>query len=318
MGESAALTDTALIERRVRRRRRILRESAIGLLFLLPWLIGLVAFYLGPILASLFLSFTNYDLIQAPVLVGISNYRRLLTDPIFWQSLKVTAIYAVVATPLQLILSFLLALLMNQNIRLRGLWRTIFYVPNLVPAIATAMLWLWVLDPSFGLMNAMLHSIGIKGPLWLESEVWALPSIILMSLWAGVGAPMLIYLAGLQGISSELYEAVDCDGGGTFAKFWHITVPMMTPVIFFNLIVNMIAAVQIFTGPYLLTQGGPANATLFYVLNIYDQGFQYFQMGYASALAWILFVIILLMTIVIFRWGDTWVYYESGGGIDVN
>ncbi len=282
-----------------------------GYVFILPWLVGLLAFVAGPIIASLYLSFTDYQVVQPPTFIGVANYQQLFGDGLFWQSLKVTAIYTVVTTPLQLCLSFLVALLMNQKVRLLGMWRTIYYVPNLVPAIATAMLWLWVLNPEFGLVNTLLRYFGIQGPLWLSSTRWALFSLIMMSLWGGVGAPMLIYLAGLQGISTELYEAVECDGGGGWAKFRYITVPMMTPIIFFNLVMNMIGALQVFSGPYLLTGGGPANATLFYVLYIYENAFQFFKMGYASALAWVLFIIILGMTVLVFKWSSMWVYYEG-------
>lgn len=290
---------------------RARREALEGYIFILPWLVGLVAFVVGPIVASLYLSFTDYQVVKPPSFTGLTNYKRLVGDDLFWQALKVTAIYVVVTTPLQLCLSFAVALLMNQKVRLLGLWRTIYYIPNLVPTIAVAMLWLWVLNPQFGLLNTLLRYVGIQGPLWLSSSRWALVSLIIMSLWSAVGAPMLIYLAGLQGISSDLYEAVACDGGGGWAKFRYITVPMMTPVIFFNLVMSMIASFQIFSGPYLVTGGGPANATLFYVLYIYQNAFQYFQMGYASALAWVLFVIILAVTVLVLRWSNMWVYYEG-------
>lgn len=290
---------------------RARREAVEGYIFILPWLVGLVAFVVGPIIASFYLSFTDYQIVKPPTFTGLANYQRLASDDLFWQALKVTAIYVVVTTPLQLCLSFAVALLMNQKVRLLGLWRTIYYIPNLVPTIAVAMLWLWVLNPQFGLLNTLLRYVGIQGPLWLSSSRWALISLIIMSLWSAVGAPMLIYLAGLQGISSDLYEAVACDGGGGWAKFRYITVPMMTPVIFFNLVMSMIASFQIFSGPYLVTGGGPANATLFYVLYIYQNAFQYFQMGYASALAWVLFVIILAVTVLVLRWSNMWVYYEG-------
>lgn len=290
---------------------RARREAVEGYIFILPWLVGLVAFVVGPIIASFYLSFTDYQIVKPPTFTGLANYQRLAGDDLFWQALKVTAIYVVVTTPLQLCLSFAVALLMNQKVRLLGLWRTIYYIPNLVPTIAVAMLWLWVLNPQFGLLNTLLRYVGIQGPLWLSSSRWALISLIIMSLWSAVGAPMLIYLAGLQGISSDLYEAVACDGGGGWAKFRYITVPMMTPVIFFNLVMSMIASFQIFSGPYLVTGGGPANATLFYVLYIYQNAFQYFQMGYASALAWVLFVIILAVTVLVLRWSNMWVYYEG-------
>jgi len=286
------------------------REAIEGYLFILPWLLGLVIFILGPIIVSFYFSLTNFEVVKPPVFVGVENYGRLIRDPLFWQALKVTCIYVAVSTPLGLLLSFAIALLMNQKVRFVSLWRTIFYLPTLVPVIASTMLWLWIFNPQFGLLNTLLRYVGIEGPLWLGHSKWALPSLILMSLWT-VGGPMLIYLAGLQGIPTDLYEAADVDGAGGWAKFRAITIPMMTPVIFFNLVMNMILAFQVFTQAFIMTEGGPRYATLFYVLYLYQNAFKFFRMGYAAALAWVLFIVILILTALVFRSSALWVFYEG-------
>ncbi|MCX6046779.1 MAG: sugar ABC transporter permease [Chloroflexi bacterium] len=286
------------------------REALEGYLFILPWLLGLLIFILVPIIASFYFSLTSFEVVKPPIFVGLENYVRLIHDQLFWQALKVTCIYVVTSTPLGLILSFAIALLMNQKVRFVSLWRTIFYMPTLVPVIASTMLWLWIFNPQFGLLNTLLRYVGIEGPLWLGHSQWALPSLIIMSLWT-VGGPMLIYLAGLQGIPTDLYEAAEVDGAGAWAKFWAVTLPMMTPVIFFNLIMNMIFAFQVFTQAFIMTQGGPRYATLFYVLYLYQNAFKFFRMGYAAALAWVLFLAILLMTALVFRSSAIWVFYEG-------
>lgn len=286
------------------------REAIEGYLFISPWLLGLLIFTLGPIIASFYFSLTDFEVVRAPVWVGLQNFGRLWGDRLFWQALKVSSIYVFTAVPLGLVLSFALAMLMNQRVRYLSLWRTIYYVPTLVPVIASTMLWLWIFNPEFGLLNTSLRAIGIDGPLWLGHSQWALPSLILMSLWT-VGGPMLIYLAGLQGIPTDLYEAADVDGAGGWAKFWAVTVPMMTPVIFFNLIMNMIFAFQVFAQPFIMTEGGPRYATLFYVLYLYQNAFKFFRMGYASALAWVLFLVILVLTALIIRSSALWVFYEG-------
>lgn len=296
--------------RRPRRSTRARREAFYGYLFIAPWLLGLLIFLLGPILVSFYLSMTNYEVVKAPEFNGLANYRFLLGDRLFWQALRVTTIYVIVSVPLGLMLSFAVALLMNQKLRYLGFWRTIFYVPNLVPIIASSVLWLWLFNPQFGLFNTILQFVGIEGPNWLGHTRWALPSLILMSLW-NVGGPMLIYLAGLQGIPTDLYEACDIDGAGAFTKFFAVTIPMMTPVIFFNLVLGMINAFQTFAQSFIMTGGGPRYATLFYVLYLYQNAFQFFRMGYASALAWVLFLVILILTVFIFRSSSAWVYYEG-------
>jgi multiple sugar transport system permease protein len=286
------------------------REAIAGYLFILPWIIGFVVFLLGPIIASFYFSLTHYQVVQPPEWAGLANYRRLVQDDLFWQAMKVTTIYVAVSVPLGLVLSFFLALLMNQRVAGIGFWRTVFYLPNLVPLVAGTMLWLWMFNPRFGLINGFLSRFGIEGPLWLQSQQWALPSLIIMNLW-GVGGATLIYLAGLQGIPTDLYHAVEVDGGGALAKLKTVTIPQMTPVIFFNLILGLIAGFQVFAQPLIMTGGGPRYATLFVVLYLYQNAFSNFRMGYASAIAWALFVVILALTVLIFRFSNTWVYYEG-------
>lgn len=286
------------------------REAAEGYLAISPWLLGLVIFTLGPIIASLYFSFTDYEVVKSPTWIGLANYQRLADDRLFWQSLKVTGIYVAVSVPLGIFLSFAVALLMNQKVRLIGFFRTAYYMPNLVPAVGSAILWIWIFNPEFGLLNTSLAAIGIEGPLWLGHSKWALPALIIMSLW-GVGGGMLIYLAGLQGIPTDLYEAAEVDGASPWRRFLYITIPQMTPVLFFNLIMGIIGSFQVFTAGYIMTGGGPRYATYFYVLYLYNNAFQYFRMGYASALAWILAVIILFFTLLVFRSSSAWVYYEG-------
>lgn len=286
------------------------REAKEGFLFISPWVLGFIVFTVGPLIASAFFSFTDYEIVKPPIWIGLDNYRRMLQDRLFWQALKVTSIYVVGTVPVGIVLSFAVALLMNQKIKFLGFFRTAYYMPNLVPSVASAILWIWILSPQFGLLNTFLRSIGIEGPQWLGSVKWALPSLIIMSLW-GIGGPMLIYLAGLQGIPTELYEAAEIDGASSWKRFQHVTVPQMSSVVFFNLIMGIIGTFQVFTAGYIMTEGGPRYATLFYVLYLYNNAFRYFRMGFASALAWVLGVIILAFTLIVFRSSAMWVYYEG-------
>ncbi|MGQ9553986.1 MAG: carbohydrate ABC transporter permease [Anaerolineae bacterium] len=287
------------------------REAIEGYISISPWFLGLLLWTLGPIIASLYLSLTDYEVVKAPVFVGLKNYRHMFfADRLFWQSLKVTATYVFISIPLGISLSFAVALLMNQKVKALGFFRTAYYMPNLVPAVGSAILWIWIFNPEFGLLNTFLASIGIKGPMWLAHSKWALPALIIMSLW-GAGGGMLIYLAGLQGIPTDLYEAAEVDGAGTLARFRHVTIPQMTPVLFFNLVMGIIGSFQVFTAGYIMTGGGPRYATYFYVLHLYNNAFHYFRMGYASALAWVLALIILFFTLLVFRSSAAWVYYEG-------
>ena len=280
-------------------------------LFISPWIIGFILFGAGPIIASAVISFTDWSLLSSPRWVGLENYERLFTDRLFSVTVKNTFIYAIGSVSFGIIAGFLLALLLNQKVWGMALFRTIFYLPSVVAGIATALLWINIFHPDFGLINYTLAQFGIQGPGWLQSTTWAMPALIMMSVW-GAGGGMVIYLAGLQSIPEHLYEAAALDGAGPLRKFWHITVPMMSPVIFFNMIVGIISSLQAFVLILVMTNGGPANSTLVYGLYLYRTAFQYFEMGYASAMAWVLFIIIMLITALQFRLASRWVYYEGG------
>jgi multiple sugar transport system permease protein len=292
------------------------REEREFYLFIFPWIIGLILFDAGPILASLVVGFTNWSLLEAPTWAGVQNYVTMFNDPLFATSLWNSAYYGFFSVGLGLIVSFSLALLLNQKVVGMPLFRTVFYLPSVVSGIAVALLWGNILHPDFGLINTMLSWVGIKGPGWLSSPLWSKPALILMSLWAA-GGSMVIYLAGLQSVPAHLYEAAEIDGAGPVQKFWSVTVPMMSPVIFYNLIVGIIASLQNFVLVLIMTQGlssqpgGPANSTMMYGLYLYLNAFRFFKMGYASALAWVLLVIIIIITAVQFRLARTWVFYEG-------
>lgn len=308
----AAITPRSSRSFRPSWRRTWLRQETLeGYLFAAPTILGYLIFVLGPVVTSLIMSLADYNIIKPPVFVGVQNYITAFTDDeLFWTSVRVTVFYTIIAVPLNLVVGFLIAVLMNQKVNGISIFRTVWYMPAIVPAVANAVLWQWVLNPDFGLLNLLLGKLGIPGPRWLIVPNTAIPAFILMNLW-GVGGGMLIYLGGLQGIPQHLYEAVEIDGGNWWARFRHVTIPMMTPVIFFNLIIGLINTFQVFTPAFVMTQGGPAYATYFYVLHLYKNAFQYLRMGYASAMAWILMLFVLLMTFVIFR-TSSWVYYEGG------
>jgi len=294
-----------------RRNRRQMQETLAFYLFASPWLIGLLVFTLGPMIASFLLSFADYPLIVPPKWIGLQNYIEMFTDDkLVWQSLKVTLLYSLGAIPLFLTASFLIAMLLNQRIRGITVFRTIYYLPSVISGVPVALLWLWMLNPEFGLINNLLKGIGIKGPQWFFSTTWVIPSFIIMNLW-GLGVTMVIFLAGLQGIPAHLYEAAEIDGAGAWSKFRNVTLPMMSPIILFNAVIGIIDSFQIFTPAYVITNGGPANASLFYGLYLYNNAFKFFNMGYAAALAWLMFLIILILTGLVFRLTGSWVYYEG-------
>jgi len=287
------------------------REAIAFHLLVSPWIAGFALFTAGAMIFSIVISFTDWQVLLPVHFVGLKNYQRaLFRDPLVKQSLKVTAIYTFSAVPLDLILAMTVAILMNQKVRFLGLWRTIYYLPAVIPSVAVAMLWMWIFNPKFGVLNWLLSLVGVRGPGWIYTPEWALPSLVLTSLW-GIGGSMLIYLAGLQGIPTQLYESAKIDGAGTVKLFRYITLPMMTPVIFFNLVMGIIGSFQVFTNAFIMTNGGPVNATLFYVLYLYRQAFQGYKMGYGAALAWILFVIIISFTLLIIRSSAAWVFYEA-------
>jgi multiple sugar transport system permease protein len=287
------------------------RRTLTGYLFIMPFILGFLIWFLIPALTAVWLTFQRWNLISPPEYVGFENIARLGTDKLFWQSLKVTTNFTLVSVPLGLVLGFLLALLMNTKMRGISFFRTIYYLPSIVPAVAAAVLWAWILNTEFGLLNSLLHYFGLPKVRWLQDPDWALPALILMSLWT-LGGSMVIYLAGLQGIPESLYEAAKIDGAGRRAQLRHITIPLMGPVIFFNLIIGIIASFQIFTAGFLITDGGPQNATLFYVLYLYRSGLRYLDMGYAATLGWVLFLIILVLTLLVFRYVGRNVHYDDG------
>jgi len=309
---TAATTRTAH-SRHAGRRARI--EAMWFYALISPWIIGFLLFNAGPITASAILSFTHNDPVNwPPTWVGLANYQIMIHDSLFWQSVKVTTYYTAVSVPLNVVFATIVALLLNQKIPWVSVWRTIYYLPAITSGVAVALMWAFIFQPSFGLLNGTLYSLtGLVGPKWLVDESWAMPSFIIMSLW-GFGGPMLIYLGAIQGVPSALYEAAELDGANNVQKMWHVTIPSITPVIFFNLIMNIIGSFQVFTNAYQITNGGPHYATFFYALNIYNNAFTYISnMGYADALCWVLFVIMLVFTLLAFKSAQFWVFYEAPG-----
>lgn len=286
------------------------REELEGYLYASPWLVGFTVFTLGPIIASLVFSFCKYDVVTPMEWIGFRNYGELVHDPLFWKALYNTVYYTMFSVPLNIIVGLALAMFLNQELPGVSLIRTLYYVPAVLSGVAVSMLWVWLLDPSIGLINYLLEKIGLPGPLWLSDPKWSKPALILMSLW-GVGGSMVIYLAGLQGIPQSLYDAAEIDGATGLGRIRYITIPLMTPIILFQLIMGVIGSFQVFTQSYVMTGGGPLNSTLFYVLYLYKQAFSFFRMGVASAMAWILLITVLVLTLLILRSSGSWVYYES-------
>lgn len=276
--------------------KREWRDLLTGLAFISPWIVGFLFFIVYPVGSSIYYSFCDYDVLTRPVWVGLLNYRDMFTDEVFWKALWNTLYFAAISLPLGLVIALLIAVLLNQNVKFRPVFRTIYFLPSLVPAVASAMIWLWILNGRYGLLNYGLSKLGIPGPNWLTDERWTKPAIILMSLW-GVGGSMVIYLAALQDVPRELYESAEIDGASAWTKFRHITIPMISPVIYFNLIMGIIGSLQVFAQPYIMFGGGGTNrSALFYAVYLYQNAFDYNQMGYACAMAWFLFLIILFLT----------------------
>ena len=287
------------------------KEALAGYLFISPWIVGFLLYILGPLAASFVFSLWRWNLLEAPTYIGFSNYQLMVRNPEFWNALRVTAVYSFCRVPLTVIIGLLLAILLNQKIKGLGLFRTIFYLPSVLPGVAVAMLWMWIFNPEFGLINWMLDKfLGIQGPGWIYDEAWIIPSLILMSLW-WVGANMLVYLAGLQGIPTELYEAAEIDGAGMAARFFRVTLPMISPVLFYNIIITLIQSFETFTQVYVMLGQTPRRNGQFFVLYLYNNAFKFFRMGYASALAWVFFFILVTFTLLIFKSSSAWVYYEG-------
>lgn len=289
------------------------RKALEGYLYISPFLIGFAVFTAYPLIASLYLSFTNFNLLTPPAWVGLENYARAFSgDNLFWLSLGRTVQYALLVVPLGVLASLGAALLLNRGLPGTTLFRTFFFLPSITPIIASVLIWLWILQPSIGVLNYLLSLVHIPGPPWIQSTAWALPSLVMLSLWntAG-GSRMVVFLAGLQGVPAELNDAAKIDGANAWQRFRHVTVPLISPTIFFNVVVSTIGALSVFSVAYIGTQGGPAYATYFYVYHLYTSAFQYSLMGYASALAWIFLVVVLTLTAVQFRLQRRWVYYAA-------
>lgn len=286
------------------------RENRWGILFSLPCILGFLIFALLPMVVSLGLSFTNYNFTTGGQFIGISNYKNLFSgsDPYFYKSLLVTVIYVALSVPTAIIFSFFIAMLLNTNVKGKGFFRTIFYLPTVVPIVAMAAIWMWIFNPDMGLANNILKAMHLPVSTWLSGESSVIPTLVFINLWT-TGSTMVIFLAGMQDVPRQLLEAVEIDGGGFWAKLLHVTIPMMTPTIFYNVVMGIINGFQIFTQSYVMTQGGPNNSSLFYVYYLYREAFEFGRMGNACAVAWVLFLIIMVLTAVIFKFSNRWVYY---------
>ena len=284
-------------------------EWIAGLAFTSPWIVGFVGFLLLPIILSFYYSLTDYSMLEPPLFVGLGNYTRMLGDAVFWTVMRNTVVYAVIAIPVGTFLALVIAALLNTNMRGQTFYRAAVFLPTLVPLVAAAMIWMWLFNGELGLINTILGWLGIRGPNWLGEARWAMPALILMSFW-GVGRAVVIYLAALQDVPQSLYEAADLDGMSRVGKFWNVTVPMVSPVILFNVIMSIIETWQVFAVPYIMTQGGPDRSTYFYTMYLYDNAFPFGQMGYASALAWVQLVIILVLTALTFVISRRFVHYR--------
>lgn len=291
------------------------KKAVWAYLFLAPWLIGLVVFVGGPIIASFILGFTEYDVLSPARWVGLDNFVQALTkDRLFWPALGKTFYFSIVVVPLGLVGSLALALLLNQSVLGRNWYRTFFFLPHLTPSVAMAILWTWLFNPELGPLNYALVSLGLPKQPWLTNQRTVIPSLMVISLWAGIGGNnMLIFLAGLQGVPKEFYEAAEIDGANPWHRFIHVTLPMISPSILFNLVLGIIGALQVFTMAFVATKGGPSYGSWFLALHIYQQAFSYFRMGYASALAWLFVLVLLALTLLNVRLSDRWVYY--GGAV---
>jgi multiple sugar transport system permease protein len=293
-------------------RRR--REAMLGILWTMPWILGFLMFALGPVLASLYLSFNQYSIGGTPTWIGLDNYLRALSgaDNLFWPSVGHTFEYALIMVPVGIALSLLIAIGLNQRLRLTPILRTAYFLPSLTPIVASALIWLWLFQPEFGAVNWVLSVLHLPRSLWLSDSSTALSSLMIIALWGSVGgSTMIIFLAGLQGVPAELLEAAQIDGAGRWTRFRHVTIPMVSPTLLFNLIIGIVGALQVFTSAVVATNGGPNYATWFFILHLYQNGFINFDMGYASALAWIFLVIVLILTMVNVRLSNRWVYYEG-------
>jgi multiple sugar transport system permease protein len=295
-----------VLKRMGRLRRQEIRSFY---LFIAPWLLGFLLFVFFPIAFSFYLTFTEYNVITPPKFVGMNNYVQLMNDSLFWKSLSNTAVYTFLHLPLALCLALLLALLLNRNLPGLSIFSAIYYLPSIIPIVASSLMWMWIFNLRWGILNIFLRAIGLQAIPWLGSEFWAKPALVVMSLW-WVGTTMVIYLASLKDVPEHLYEAAEVDGATSWIKFWRITIPMISPTILFTVIMGIIGSFQVFAQSHIMTAGGPQDSTLFLVLYLYNSAFRWLRMGYASTLAWALFLIILLLTVVILKLSSRQVYYE--------
>jgi len=287
------------------------KEKWAGLLFVSPWIVGFCVFLAYPLLASIYFSFCDYSVLKAPVFIGLDNYKELFHDELFWTALKNTLLYAVIAFPAGLMTALILAMLLNAKVKGMAVYRTFFFIPSLVPQVSLAVLWLWVLNGEHGVLNVVLSKVGITGPNWLSEPAWSKPAMVIMSVW-GVGNAVLIYLAGLQDVPQQLIEAAELDGANGWQKTRNVTLPMISPVILFNGIMGIIGTLQVFTVPYIMFPNGtPARSTYFYAMYLFDNAFKYQKMGYASAMGWIMFLIVLTLTLTSLRLSEKHVHYGS-------
>lgn len=292
------------------------KEKSDGLAFFVfasPWIIGFIFLTVIPMLASLVISFTKWDILSNPEWIGIGNYQEMIVDSLFYKSLQITFTYTFFSVPLNVVVSVFVALLLNNKIRGMNVYRTIFYMPAVVSGVVTAIVWLWMFNPEFGVFNNILGMVGITGPKWVYDENWALPSLVIMSLW-NVGGSIVLYLAALQNVSSELYEAAQIDGAGWWDRFFYITLPGISPVLLFTILTGIIGALQTFTPAFVMTNGGPNNATNFYAFYIYNNAFRWHKMGGASAQAWVLFILIFIISLITIRALGKYTYYDAKEG----
>lgn len=308
-GSPQALGSQALSSQQGARRLQR-RATRTGLLFISPWIIGFLAFTVYPFLASLFFSFTNYSIVSSPRWIGLANYRQLFASGLFWRSIYNTLFYTVLEVPCTTIIAIGIALLLNMRVKGIGIYRTVFFLPSIVPAVAGSILWLWLLNPAFGVANDVLHVFGLPSLGWIDSTTWSKPSLVLMGFWS-IGTPMVIYLAALNGIPKHLYEAATLEGAGPWQRTRHVTLPMISPAVLFNVVMGLITSLQFFTQAYVMTNGGPGNSSEFYGLYMYQEAFNYLHMGYASAMAWLLFVVTMLATLALFRFARHYVFYST-------
>ena len=313
MRDSLTLPAADSSRARVRASRlRRWRQTRLGLMFISPWVIGFLAFYLYPFFATLYYSFTRFTGVGNPVVTGVSNYSGLLHDATFRTALFNTFYYTIIEVPFSTAVALGLALLLNMNVRGQAIYRTLFYIPSIVPVVASSLIFVWIFQPSFGIVNDLLSNVHVNGPAWFFSIAWSKPTFILLGLW-GLGQPMVIYLAALQGVPREMYEVAALEGAGPFQRLRRVTIPMISPIILFNVIVSLVLSIQYFTQAQVIESppGSPGSSTMFYVTYYYQQAFQDLHLGYASAMAFLLFILVLIVTVVLLKTSSRWVYYEN-------